>query len=152
MSIAIYKPNAKNEGCACSFSIGQDGIVFINAVQQFSWDEASKKGSFAENAKNKDKSVAVKLNEWEIGGLINAIDKVQEYKMFHKFEDNQTSINFTVWEKKDNTKAFGLSITRNSTDKFRLPIEMTEAQVIKYFLIFALNMRFHAEEKARKSA
>ena len=51
MSLQIYKPNAKNAGCACSFRFGtdmktQEPVVFINAIQQHSWDENKKIGSF----------------------------------------------------------------------------------------------------------
>ena len=54
MSLQIYKPNAKNTGCACSFRFGvdlkaQEPVVFINAIQQHSWDNNKKIGSFSEN-------------------------------------------------------------------------------------------------------
>lgn len=155
--ISIYKPNKKNEGCACSFSLGNDGSIFINAVQQFSWDENKKTGSFSENAKNKDKSIAIKLNAVEAGGIINAIERMADWKAYHSYEDNTTQIQLTVWEKTDfktkeptGEKAFGLSLLRNSTDKFKLPIELGEAQLIKQFLIWCLNEIFFADLNAQK--
>ena len=132
--LSIYKPNKKNEGCACSFSLGNDGNVYINAVQQFSWDENKKTGSFAENAKNKEKSIAIKLNNFECGGIIRAIRTFSEFNAFHSYEDNKTSIKFSTWEKSAGIPAFGLSITRNGADKFKLPIETSEAEVIMIFL------------------
>ena len=67
MSLQIYKPNAKNAGCACSFRFGvdlksQEPVVFINAIQQHSWDNNNKIGSFSENRNDPDKSLTVKLN------------------------------------------------------------------------------------------
>ena len=156
--ISIYKPNRKNEGCACSFSLGRDGDVFINAVQQFSRDAAQNTGSFKENAQNKDKSIAVKLGQFELGGIIHAITNWQAWKAFHKYEDNSTSIAITPWEKNDAdknngvaTKAYGLKITRNSADVYKLPIELGEAELIKQFLIFCLNEKFFADEKKKNT-
>lgn len=151
-NIAIYKPNKKNEGCACSFYLGNDKNVYINAIQQHSWDEGKRTGSFSENAKNKEKSVSVKLNEFECGGLIHAIRTYSEFHAFHTFEDNQTTIALTTWTKKDEkqTKAYGLSITRNTTDKFKLPIETSEAEVIRVFLEECLVVKFHEDVQQKK--
>ena len=149
--ISIYKPNKKNEGCACSFYMGRDGNIYMNSIQQFSWNEEKRTGSFSENAKNKDKSISVKINEFEAGGIISAIDHFGEFSAFHSYEDNKTQISFKAWEKNDDkkTKAFGLSITRNTTDKFKLPIEQGEAQVIKYFLIDCINKKSLANEQKK---
>lgn len=146
--ISIYKPNKKNEGCACSFSLSNDNTVFINAVQQFSWDESKRTGSFNENAKNKDKSIAVKLSDIEVGGLIHAIRTYTEFKMFHSYEDNKTAIDLTTWTRKGRNEgdagipAFGLSITRNGSDKFKLPLELQEAELIMEFLKSCLRKNF----------
>jgi len=149
--ISIYKPNKKNEGCACSFSLGFDGRIYLNAVQQVSWDDTKRTGSFADNAKNKDKSISVKFNEFEAGGIVNAIDSYIEYSTFHSFDDNKTQISLKPWEKSDGTRAFGLRITRNSTDVFKLPIEPGEAVVIRQFLIFCMNKKFVLDEKKKDS-
>jgi len=151
--IGIYRPNSKNSGCACSFYFGNDGNVYINAIQQYSWDNNKKIGSFSENSKNSDKSISVKLSIFECGGLIHAIDSYEEYSMFHSYKDDKTQISFKPWVKNDpkNTKAFGLSIVRNSSDKFRIPIEYSDAVVIKQFLIFCLNKTFLANEKKKSS-
>lgn len=143
--ISIYKPNKSNSGCACSFSISKDGVVFINAVQQASWDEANKTGSFADNAKNPEKSISVKLNGWECGSLIRSIEEFSDMSMFHTYKEDKTIINFKRWVKKDETKAFGLSISRNSNMKFQLPIEYSEAIVIREFLKFALLKSFEQD-------
>ena len=74
MSLQIYKPNAKNAGCACSFRFGvdiknQEPVVFINAIQQHSWDNNNKIGSFSENRNNPDKSLTVKLTKLNVVSL-----------------------------------------------------------------------------------
>lgn len=151
--IGIYRPNSKNTGCACSFYLGKDGNVYINAIQQSSWDSKKRIGSFSENSKNPDKSISVKLSIFECGGLIHSIDSYEEYSMFHSYKEDKTQISFKPWIKKDekNTKAFGLSITRNSTDKFRIPIEYSDAIVIKNFLIFCMNKTFLENEKKKNT-
>lgn len=154
MKVQIYKPNSRNQGCACSFSRSfKDGSVFINAVQQASWDEAKKLGSFSANAKNPDKSVAVCLNAFEMANMIDAIDNWRNVELFHVHNDNKTSIKLTIWEKKDfktkeltGERAWGLSITRNGADSFRLPIEIPEAQLIKQYLIFCLQKIFELDD------
>lgn len=153
-NISIYKPNKKNEGCACSFYLGKDNNVYVNAIQQFSWDEGKRTGSFAENAKNKDKSLSIKLNEFECGGLIRAIRTYTEFSAFHTYEDNKTTISFKPWIKGDEkqTKAFGLSITRNSTDKFKLPIEASEAETIRVYLEECLRVKFHEDVSQKKDS
>ena len=84
MSLQIYKPNAKNAGCACSFRFGVDiksgePVVFINAIQQHSWDDNKKIGSFSENRNDPDKSLTVKLNEVEV--KLKIIVKLVEVKV-----------------------------------------------------------------------
>lgn len=139
MHIAIYKPNSKNTGCACSFSYNEEGTVWLNMIQQFSWDEKSGNGSFSQNAKNKDKSIRLKFNEFECGTLIRAIDTWTEASFYHSFEDTKTQIALTTWERGEKKqKAFGLSVTRNSADKFKLPIEYGEAIVIRTLLESAI--------------
>jgi hypothetical protein len=151
--IGIYRPNSKNTGCACSFYLGKDGNVYINAIQQSSWDNNKKIGSFSENAKNPEKSISIKLSIFECGGLIRAIESYEEYNMFHSYKEDKTQISFKTWVKDDEkkTKAFGLSIVRNSTDKFRIPVEYSDAIVIRQFLIFCLNKNFIENEKKKNS-
>ena len=97
MSLQIYKPNAKNAGCACSFRFGVDmknkePVVFVNAIQQHSWDDNKKIGSFSENRNNPDKNLTIKLNEVECGEFISAFESRHDYSSYHDFDDNKTSI------------------------------------------------------------
>lgn len=136
--------------------LGRDNNIYLNAIQQASWDDKNRSGSFQENAKSKDKSISVKLNEFEAGGIIHAIDSMSDWSAYHSFEDNKTQISLKVWEKKDKDKkptgerAFGLSITRNSVDTFKLPVELSEAQVIKQFLTYCLFKKFASNAQKKK--
>ena len=146
--ITLYKPNSKNLGCAFAFNLGNTGkdkapCVYINAIQQHSWNEKTKNGSFSENAKNPEKTIAIKLNEFELGGLINAIENAAEYKAFHTFDDNKTVISFAPYAKKDGSKAFSLSVTKNSTMKFGIGIETGEAYTLREFFRMALSELFY---------
>jgi len=129
MIVQYYKPNSSNAGCAFSFQLGsgyktKEPTLFINAVQQFSWNEKTRIGSFSENSKNPEKSISLKLNENEIGGFIYAIEEYTEYSTFHTYEENKTSISFKPYTKKTGQKAFSFGVTRNSANKFGIGMEM----------------------------
>jgi len=146
--ITLYKPNSKNMGCAFAFNLGTSGkdkfpCVYINAIHQHSWNDKTKNGSFSENAKNPEKTIVVKLNEFELGGFINAIENGVEYKAFHTFDDNKTVISFAPYAKKDGGKAFSLSVTKNSAIKFGIGIEAGEAYTLREFFKFVLSELFN---------
>ena len=140
---SLYKPNSKNTGCAFAFKEGVTGknyepCVYVNGIQQHSWNDATKNGSFSENAKNPEKTIAFKLNEFELGGLINAIENRVEYKAFHTFDENKTQISFKPYTKQNGAKAFSFSISRNGNQKFGIGIELGEAEALSEFLKFTL--------------
>lgn len=168
MSIALYKPNSKNTGTAVNLRVGTGKYnvpaLYIGAIQQHSWDESRKLGSFSENAKDPDKTINIKLNEFECGEIVNSIKDRVEYSTFHKFDDNSTVIKFTPWDKprkisKFNPKtksfdesnvvvgAFGLTITRNGNQTFKISIEPGEVRVIEEFLKHYLKEFFEAKSK-----
>ena len=143
MIVQYYKTNSKNTGCAFSFDIGannknQEPCVYVRAIKQHSWNDKTRTGSFSENAKDPDKSISIKLNEIEVGGLIFAIEKYKEFSAFHSYEDNKTSISFKPYKKKDGADAFSFGVTRNSANKFGIGVEMSEAYGLREFLKFYL--------------
>lgn len=145
--IQLYKPNSKNTGCAFSFNLGTTGkdkepCVYMNAIMQHSWNDKTKNGSFGENAKNPDKTIIVKLNEFELGGFINAIENYTDYNAFHSFEENKTTIQFKPYTKNNGAKAFSLSVTKNSALKFGVGIEVGEAYTIREFFKSVLARTF----------
>ena len=143
MIVQYYKPNSKNTGCAFSFDIGannknQEPCVYVRAIKQHSWNSKTRTGSFSENAKHPEKSISIKLNEIEVGGLIFAIEKYNQFSAFHSYEDNKTSISFKPYKKKDGTDAFSFGVTRNSANKFGIGVEVSEAYGLREFLKFYL--------------
>ena len=74
MSISLYKPNSKNAGCAFNFKIGvnrnKEPVVYVSAIQQYSWDDKKKSGNFSGNKDDPEKNINLKFSEFEIGGII----------------------------------------------------------------------------------
>lgn len=158
MIVKLYKPNPRNTGCAFSCDLGSvvqtgEPCVYVRAVRQYSWDQSKRTGSFAKNAKNPETSVSIKLNETEIGGLINAIENYTEFSAYHSFEDNKTQISFKPWERDGRPNAFSFGIVRNSTNKFGIGVEMSEAYCLLEFFRFSLQelyaYRFNKNEELR---
>jgi hypothetical protein len=143
MNYSLYKPNSKTTGCAFQFKIGQskggDKVLYVSAIQQASWNENTKTGSFSENAKNPEKTLNIKLNENEIGGLIYAIRTYSDFSAFHTYDENKTQISFKPYTKQNDTKAFSFSVSRNGNQKFGVGIELSEAEALSEFLKFTLN-------------
>jgi len=155
MSISIYKPNSKNSGCAFSFRYGiqdnKEPCLYVSAIQQYSWDSNSKTGNFSSNANTPSKNLKIKFNEFECGSIISCFKRRYEYNTFHTFEDNKTTIKISPWDKEikisslnPNTKkieerkqiipAFGISITRNGADSFKISLEPGEVEVVSEFI------------------
>ena len=158
--ISIYKPNSKNAGCAFSFKYGVqktgEPCMFVNSIQQYSWNDKTKTGSFSANSDDPSKNIAIKFNEFECGSIISALSNRYEYNTFHTYEDNKTTIKFSPWDKqikvsslnpqtkkfeerKQAVPAFGISITRNGSDTFKIPLEPGEVEVVKEFIKSIIN-------------
>lgn len=141
--INFYKPNSNNTGNAFGFRLGiqgknQEPCLYMTAVQQHSWDSKKKSGSFSANSKNPEKSISIKFNESELGGFIYAIQNYDKFNAFHSFDDNKTSISLSPYTKKDGTKAFSFSVTRNSATKFGIGLEMSEAYLLVEYFKFVI--------------
>jgi alpha-L-fucosidase len=157
MNLSLYKPNSKNSGCAFNFSVGQGSkglpALYASAIQQYSWDEKSKTANFSNNKEDPEKNINVKFNEWEVGAIISCFNNRHEYSTYHTFDENSTTIKFTPWDKSQKCKdgqqtvpAFGLIITRNGNQTFKLPLEPGEVETLKSFLKRYLNDLFSALE------
>jgi len=173
MSLQIYKPNKSNTGFAFSFYIGEDRktkspILFLNAIAQHSWDQGKRLGSFSGNKENPDKNLSIKFNEFEVGSIISAIKNRFEWSTYHSFEDNKTQIRLTPWDKpvkttKINQKtkesyeetqeipAFGLTVTRNGSQTFRIALEPGESECLKELCKFLLFKKNHQSLELSKS-
>lgn len=135
----IYKPNSYNTGCAFSFKIvetDKEGnkikpTFLIQSIKQATWDAKKKTGSFSANAKDTEKNIYFKLSENEIGGMLNAIENYTEFSAFHSYNDDKTQISFKPYTKKNGDKAFSFSVVKNSTLKFGMGVELSEARTLK---------------------
>jgi hypothetical protein len=149
MKHTLYKPNSKNTGSAFSFDSVKDkegrNVLFVSMIQQHSWDDKRKNGSFKENAKNQDKSATIKLSFVEAGEFISSFRSRKPFVAFHRNKEETTIIKLTPWDKKrkivgqegdewHETPAWGLSVIRNSAQTFKLPIEAGESVVIEELL------------------
>jgi|TARA_R100001460_G_scaffold17878_2_gene38092 hypothetical protein len=149
MKFTLYKPNSKNTGAAFSFDLAKDkknnAVMYVSMIQQHSWNDKTKSGSFKENAKNPEKSGTIKLSANEAGEILSSFKTRIPFVAFHRRNDDTTIIKFTPWDKKrkimvkdgeqwHETPAFGVSVTRNSSMTFKLPLEAGETEVLSELL------------------
>ena len=147
----IYKPNSYNSGCAFSFKIletdkegnKQKPSLLVQSIKQASWDANKRSGSFSANAKDPEKNIYFKLSENEVGGVLNAIENYAEFSAYHSYNDDKTQISFKPYTKKDGQKAFSLSVIKNSTMKFVMGVELSEARTLKAFFDLFLLKHFN---------
>ena len=149
MKFTLYKPNSKNTGAAFSFDLAKDkkgnAVMYVSMIQQHSWNDKTKSGSFKENAKNPEKSGTIKLSANEAGEILSSFKtKTSSEDLFRKIDDT-TIIKFTPWDKKrkimgkdgdewHETPAFGISVSRNSSQIYKLPLEAGETEVLSELL------------------
>jgi hypothetical protein len=165
MKFTLYKPNAKNTGSAFTFDCTKDRngnpVLFVSMILQHSWNNERKTGSFKENAKNPDKSTTIKLTDIEAGEFISSIKTRIPFIGFHKTEEKTTIIKFTPWDKnriiknKDGQETFkspawGLTVTKNSSQFFKLPIEAGEAECLAVLLEGYIKESLIAKSEAYK--
>jgi hypothetical protein len=165
MKFTLYKPNAKNTGSAFTFDCTKDRkgkpVLFVSMILQHSWNNERKTGSFKENAKNPDKSTTIKLTEIEAGEFISSMKTRIPFLGFHKTEEKTTIIKFTPWDKnrviknKDGEETFkspawGLTVTKNSSQFFKLPIEAGEAECLAVLLEGYIKEGLTAQAEAYK--
>tara|TARA_R110001583_G_scaffold86596_1_gene226183 strand:- start:4725 stop:5213 length:489 start_codon:yes stop_codon:yes gene_type:complete len=139
----------------------KDPVVYVNAIQQHSWDNNKKIGSFSENRNNPDKNLTIKLNEVECGEFISAFENRLDYSSYHNFDDNKTSIKVSPWDKKRKVSfknpetqkyedkfvtvpAFGLSLIRNGNQVYKIPLDPGEVTMLKVFLTLSLTKLYEA--------
>lgn len=162
MKFTLYKPNQKNTGSAFSFEIGKskngDSALYISMIQQHSWNDSTKNGSFKENAKNPDKSASIKLSVVEAGEFLSSFKTRIPYTAFHKSNEDSTIIKLSPWDKDRKIKdggnetvykapAFGLTVSRNSSQTFKLPLEAGEAEALRVLLEDYIRSSFLVERK-----
>ncbi len=158
--IQIYKPNSKNAGSAFTFSSTKDKsgapVFYISAIAQYGWNDESKTGTFSGNAKNPEKTINVKINEFEAGDFVSAFDHRHEYTSFHSYEGNNTTIKCTPWDKsgkiskydvssksyKESTQvlpAFGITLSKGKGNSIKIGLEPGEVVVLRQLLVSFIN-------------
>ncbi len=165
MKFTLYKPNAKNTGSAFTFDCTKDRngnpVLFVSMILQHSWNNERKTGSFKENAKNPDKSTTIKLTDIEAGEFLSSMKTRIPFVGFHKTEEKTTIIKLTPWDKnriiknKDGQETFkspawGLTVTKNSSQFFKLPIEAGESECLAVLLEGYIKESLIAKSEAYK--
>ena len=152
MKLQYYKPNAKNQGTACSFNvqtkakgIGSDGKernvrgVYMEMIKQTSWDKQKKVGGFKDGEK-----INIKFSKTEAASIIDTFERMQDTRMFHTTGDSSTSIQIKPWvTPQGEYKGFGLTVKQGDS-LFRIPFTPGEVVEIREWLKFALQRTFTA--------
>jgi len=150
--ISFYKPNSKNTGTACSFSVNaKDNSIWGSLIKQSSWNDAKKIGSFSENQNNPNKSVKVKFSLTEAAGLLDALERNTEFSAYHTSEKQITKIKLAPYIRDE--KQVGFSYSVNKEDKqnvenkqsYLIGFYFNEARLLKEFLTYSLNSVFEAQ-------
>lgn len=150
--ISFYKPNSKNNGTACSFTVNaKDASIWGSLIKQSSWNETKKIGSFSENQNNPNKSVKVKFSLTETAGILDAIERNTEFSAYHTSEKQITKIKFSPYIRDE--KQVGYSYSVNKEDKqnienkqsYLIGFYFNEARLLKEFLGYALNSVFESQ-------
>ena len=151
--ISFYKPNSKNTGTACSFSVNsKDNSVWGSLIKQSSWNDAKKIGSFSENQNNPNKSVKVKFSLTEAAGLLDALERNTEFSAYHTSEKQITKIKLAPYIRDDKQVGFSYSVNKESKENvenkqsFLLGFYFNEARLLREFLVHALQSVFKTQE------
>ena len=147
--ISFYKPNSKNTGTACSFSVNpKDESIWSSLIKQNSWNDQKKIGSFSENQNNPNKSVKIKFSLIEAAGMLDALERNSEFSAYHTSEKQTTRIKLSPYIKDGNQIGFSYSVNKedkqNSENKqsYLIGFYYNEARLLREFLSYALNSIF----------
>lgn len=151
--ISFYKPNSKNTGTACSFSVNsKEGSVWSSLIKQSSWNEGTKTGSFIDNKDNPQKSAKVKFSTTEVAGLLEALDKNIEFSAYHSSDKQVTKIKFSPYIRDENKSVFLIALIKKVkkilkiNNHFYLDFYFNEARLLREFLTHSLQSIFKTQE------
>jgi len=150
--IAFYKPNSKNTGTACSFSVNsKDESIWSSLIKQHSWNEVKKIGSFSENQNNPNKSVKIKFSLTEAAGILDSLERNTEFSAYHTSEKQSTQIKFSPYIREGTQVGYSYMISKtdkqNSENKqsYLIGFYFNEARLLKKFLSYALDSVFESQ-------
>ena len=161
--ISFYKPNSKNSGTACSFSVNsKDNSVWGSLIKQSSWNESKKIGSFSENQNNPNKSVKIKFSLTEAAGILDAIERNTEFSAYHNSEKQITKIKLSPYIREEKQVGFSYSVHKEdkqnieNKQSYLIGFYFNEARLLREFLGYSLNsvfetQRIEAIKKAKNS-
>ena len=163
MRLQIYKPNAKSTGNAATFEVGyRDGKpeFYVSFIKQSGWDSKTNNGSFKGNKDDPSKNINMKLNEFELGEILNAFNRFLPWSGFHSFGGNNTSLLLSPWKKSKNVKlkagnesidvhAYGFSVFRSGTS-FAIALEPGEIEVLKELIKYFYRVIFDKKAADQK--
>ena len=154
MRLNFYKPNKSNTGTALSFNVsykdkdqtkGEGPDLYVSFVKQAGWSDETKKGSFSENAKNPEKTAALKLNQTEAASIIRAVRQSAKFSTVHAYQGSTTSIMFGPYQKKNGDNAFSFSIKKGE-QSFLIGFELGEAELVAQYMENYLRKSFEVSE------
>lgn len=137
---SFYKPKKDGNGSAFTFRYNRQPektpAFYITAIQQYSWNDVTKNGSFKENAKNPDKHLNVKMSLIELGDMISFFQKrnVQEKLSFIHDPSkagikNSEKVTIQVSRWGDNKENYGIRITKGNLS-LGLSLSQGEAELL----------------------
>ena len=115
--IQFYKPNPKVTGTACSFWVNRDGSIMSSLIKQDSWNDQKRIGSFSKNKDNPNARVIIKLSRIEVAGLLDAMEREAEFKVYHDSQKQVVQIRFGLYLDKNTGEKKGFSLSVNKQDK-----------------------------------
>lgn len=150
--ISFYKPNSKNSGTACSFTVNpKDQSLWGSLIKQASWNESKKIGSFSENQNNPNKSVKIKFSPTEAAGILDAIERNAEFSAYHASEKQITKIKLCPYVKDGNQIGYSYSVQKEdkqnieNKQSYLIGFYFNEARILKQFISYALNLIFESQ-------
>ena len=150
--ISFYKPNSKNSGTACSFTVNpKDASIWGSLIKQSSWNEAKKIGSFSDNQNNPNKSVKIKFSLAEAAGILDAIEKNGEFSAYHTSEKQTTKIKLCPYIRDEKQVGYSYSVNKedkqNSENKqsYLIGFYFNEVRLLKQFISYALDATFECQ-------
>lgn len=146
--LQFYKPNAKNNGHACSIYYSTSNeCFFLEILKQCGWD--GKNGKFKDSKSNPAHNLKMKLSTTEAADMLETIDKGSECKFYHDYPGGKYKIsgNFVPYSTSDNKPA-GFSLSLFKADKqdstptgkgsFRIGFYFKEARLLKEYILIGL--------------
>lgn len=160
--LSFYRANKTNTGVAVSFNFGLNQKktaidLYVSSIKQAKWNDSNKTGSFVENAKDPSKTLNMKFSEFEVGDLVNALEKGGFFSAYHKSPAGSTTASARPyipekikvgadWVANDKKVVKGVSLTfkKDGEDapSFSVALNFGEATTLAIYLRAGLTEKF----------